>query len=135
MQCPVAHYEQVLTRPLTYIAISVESDAFEVAVDDGFHLDELGVHVIGARFGHGRQRVGRDARPGRYADVNALFGIRAQVFSPWIIGDVDLGGRIEWVDTGFAIPAQHDGPDVARPHTIALHQLDQRRDQLFSGVV
>ena len=93
------------------------------------------MHVVGARLGHGRQRVGRNPRPRRNADVNALFDIRAQILAPWIIGDVDLGGRIEWIDTGFAIPAQHDGPDVTRPHTIALHQLDQRRDQLFSGVV
>ena len=64
-----------LTKPLTSSAMpSVK------AVDVGFHLDELRVHVIGARLGHGRQRIGRDPRPGRNADVASFHFRRPDIF-------------------------------------------------------
>src|SRR5579859_5405792 len=57
---------------LADMAIGVERDAFGVAVEAGFHADELRIHVIGGGFGHGRKSVGRNAGPGADADIDAL---------------------------------------------------------------
>src|ERR1700687_5514845 len=101
-QLVVLHQEQVLTRALADEAADVERDAFHVAVDDGFHLYELRVHVVGPGLGHGGQRVGRQPRPRRDAHV-AAFALPAQILSPRIIDDVNLGGRVERVHAGLTI--------------------------------
>src|SRR5271166_1268862 len=94
LQHAVADDEYVFARPLADVAVYVERDAFGVAVDNGFHFNELRVHVIRACLGNGGQRVGRDAGPGRDAYINALAGVGSEIFSPWIIADVNLGRRI-----------------------------------------
>ena len=89
----VAHHENVLAGALADIARGIEGDAFDVAVGDGFHLDQLRVHVIGPGLGHGGQGIGRHAVPTGDAHVHAL-GQRflAQVLAPFPTGDVDLDG-------------------------------------------
>ena len=58
-----------------------------------------------------------------------------QIFSPGIIADVNLGGRVERVHSGFAVAAQHNGTDVAGPHAVVLDQVGHAGDQLFDGEV
>src|SRR5208282_3062202 len=94
VQHAVADDEQILARAFADVAVHIERDAFGVAVDDGFHLDELRVHVVGARLGHGGQSVGRDARPGRNTNIHAFAGIRPQILPPRKICDIDLGGGV-----------------------------------------
>ena len=82
------------------------------------HLDELRVHVICARLGHGRQRIGRDnPRPGRNAGV-ASFTFAAQI-SKRIVNNVNLGGRVQCSHSRIAVAAENDGSHVARPRTVA----------------
>src|SRR5258708_23346150 len=63
MQDAIADDEQILARAFADVAVHIERDAFGVAIDDGFHLDELRVPVIRARLGHGGERVGCGPRP------------------------------------------------------------------------
>ena len=119
------HDEHVLARAFTDKAIHVERNALGKAVDDGFHLDELRVHVIRARLRHGRQGVRRNPRPRRDAGVAAVV-LAAQIFSPRIIDDVDLGGRVERIHSRLAIAAENNGPHVARPYAVTAHGFDHR---------
>ena len=59
----------------------------------------------------------------------------ARILSPGIIADINLGGRVEGVHAGFAIAAEHNGPDVAGPHSVVFHHVGHAGDQLFHGVV
>src|SRR6266550_5436446 len=77
VQRPIADDEYILTRSLADITFGVERDSFGVPIHDGFHLDELRVHIIGAGLGHCGKRVGSDAGPRRNADIHALLGVRA----------------------------------------------------------
>ena len=115
----LVHDEDVLARTLADVAVDVERNALAVAVHDGFHLDQLRVHVVGAGLGHGRHGVGRQPRPRRNADVHAVVAIgAAQILAPLVIGDVNLGGRVERIDADLAVTAQHDGADIAGRHFV-----------------
>src|ERR1700722_41111 len=126
------HDKDVLAGAFADKSVHVERNAFDVAVDDGFHFDELRVHVVSASFGHRRKRVRGQPRPGRDAYVAAL-GFAAQIFSPRIINDVNLGGRIEGVDAGFSVAAQHDGPNVAGPHAVVADSFEHSLDDFIRG--
>src|SRR5579864_1096401 len=128
------HQKQILARALADEAANIERDAFRVAVDDGFHLDELGVHVVRAGLRHGRQRIGRQSRPRRDTYVAAI-GLAAQIFSPRIIDDVDLGRRVERVHACLAISAQHNWAHVAGPRAIVADDVEHPLDQLLAGEV
>ena len=90
LQHAVANHKKIFAGAFADVAVHVERDAFGVAVEDGFHLDELRVHVIRAGLGHRGQGVRRNARPGRNADVHSFTRVGAQILAPRIIADVDL---------------------------------------------
>ena len=127
------HDEHIHPRSLTHKAVDIEGNAFGKAVDVGFHLDQLRVHVIGPRLGHGRQRIGRDPRPGRNADV-ASFTFPAQI-SKRIVNDVNLGGRVQCSHSRLAVAAENDGPHVARPRAVAGDGFQHCLHQLVAGVI
>ena len=121
----VAHHEDVLARALAYQAVHVQTDALGIAVDLGFHVDQLRVHVVGAGLGQGGHGVGRKAVPTGDADVRAARA--GDVLAPREVGHVDLDGRALGADADFAVAAQGDGADVARGDAVGLDQLDRRR--------
>ena len=86
-----ANEEQVFAGALGEVAVDVERDAFGVAVDLGFHADELRVHVVGAGLGERGHGVGREAVPTGDADVGAI--VAGDVLAPGEVGDVDLDRR------------------------------------------
>src|SRR4029077_12174482 len=108
VQRAVVHEENVHTGTFADVALGIEGDAFGVAVEAGFHADELRVHVVGGGFGHGRERVGGDARPGADADVNT-FGERVgpEIGAPGPAGHVDVDRRAEGIDADFAVAAEN----------------------------
>ncbi len=59
---------------------------------------------------------------------------RAQILAPFVIGDVNLGGRVERVDANLAIAAQHDGPDVAGRNFVGSHQFHRRLAEFVERV-
>ena len=63
------------------------------------------------------------------------FGVGTQILSPRVVTDVDLGGRVEGVDAGFAVSAENDGADVAGPHAVVLDQVDQAAEEFVAGEV
>ena len=128
------HHKNVFARAFADVATHVERNALDVAVHDGFHLDELRVHVVGARFRHGRHGVRRQSVPGRDADIGAFIS-RAQIFAPLVVGDVHVYRAVQRIHTNFAVSAQHDRPDVAGNGPIQAHQLQHGGHQLFAGVV
>ena len=85
-----ANDEEVFARALGEIAVYIQRDAFGVAVDLGFHADQLRVHVVGAGLGERWHGVGREARPAGDADVGAF--VAGDVLAPGEVGDVDLDG-------------------------------------------
>ncbi len=133
MQHAVADDKQILARTFADEAVHIERNAFGVAVDHGFHLNELRVHVIRARLRHRGQSVRRQPRPRRNTNIDGLICVRPQIFSPRIIDDVNLGRAVEGGNASLAVSAQNDGADVARPHAIALHQFDHGPHDLIAG--
>src|ERR1700751_1659662 len=134
LQHAVAHKEDVLTGAFAYVAVGVEGNAFGVAVDDGFHLDELRIHVIGARLRHCRESVGGESRPGGDADI-AAGRIRGQTFSPRLVDDVDLSRRVERVHASLAVASQHNWPDVAGPHAVVGDHVAHGFNDVVAGEV
>src|SRR5215471_13605712 len=63
LQDAVAHNEYVFTGPLADVTVRIQSDSLSIAIHDSFHFDQLGVHIVGAGFGHGGERVGGDSGP------------------------------------------------------------------------
>src|ERR1039458_7107947 len=63
VEAAVADEEDILAGSLADIAGFVERDAFRAAVGEGFHFDELRIHIIGAGLGQRGQGIGSDALP------------------------------------------------------------------------
>src|SRR5260370_19255381 len=69
----VVHEEHVHAGAFADVSFGIERDAFGVAVEAGFHADELRVHLVGGGFGHGGEGVGGDAGRGTHAHGDTLF--------------------------------------------------------------
>src|ERR1019366_10359103 len=116
------------------VAVYVQRDAFAVAVGNGFHLDELRVHVVGAGFGHGWHGVGSQTGPRRDAHVHAFVAFATQVFTPGIVDDVHVGGRARRIDAHGPVSPQNDGANVAGRNLVLRHQVNRRLHQFFDGI-
>ena len=127
-----ADEEEVLAGAFGEIAVGVERDALGVAVDLGFHADELRVHVVGAGLGERRHGVGRETGPTGDADVGAV--VAGNVFAPGEVGDVDLDRALERVDAHLAVAAEGDGADVAGGDAVGLDDIDDGGGELVGGV-
>src|SRR5580658_4509705 len=87
----IADHKNIFPGAFADQSVDVERDALLVAIDVGFHADELGIHVIGAGLGQGGHGVGSETVPTRHADIGTA--VSCNVFAPWEVGDVDLNGR------------------------------------------
>src|SRR6266404_4788781 len=131
----VVHEEHVHARAFADVAFGIERDALGVAVEAGFHADELRVHVVGGGFGHGGKGVGSDAGPGTDADVDTFcerFG--AEIGSPEPAGHIDVDRGTERIDTDFAVAAEHDGLDVAGVELVQAHEFGGGVAEIVEGV-
>ncbi len=130
------HEEHVHAGAFADVAAGIEGDALGVAVERGFHANQLGIHVIRGGLGHGRQSIGSNARPGTDADVDT-FGerFRAEVGSPTPASHVNLDGRVERIDADFAVAAEDDGFDVTGIQFVEADKLDGGIAEIRSGIV
>src|ERR1039457_5290862 len=130
----VPHYKDVLAGTFADVAGHIQRDAFGVAVGDGFHFDELRVHVIGAGLGERGQRVGGHAAPTGDADIDA-FGERlfAQILAPGPAGDEDVDGVLHAVDAHLPVAAHDDGAQVAGIHFVDADQFQHGFGELIGG--
>src|SRR6266581_2526335 len=109
----VVRKENVHARAFTDVAAGIERDAFGVAVERGFHSNELRIHVVGGGFGHGGKSVRGDARPGADADIDASRErVGTEIRAPVPAGHVNVDRRIQRIHSRFAVAAQHDGLHV-----------------------
>ena len=106
------------------MAASIQCDAFGVTVEGGFHANQLRVHIICGGFGHGRQCVWRDTRPGTDADVDT-FGerFRPKIRAPGPAGHIALDWRVERIDADFAVAAQDDWLHVAGIEFVVTYEF------------
>src|SRR6266849_2362271 len=132
---PIVHEKNVHPGAFAQVAGRVEGDALGVVVEGGFHADELRVHVVRGGFGHGRQSVWRDARPGADANLYAFsVGILAEIRTPRPASHVALDGRGERIDAGVTVAAQNDGLDAAGIEFVAAHELGGDVAELFHRI-
>src|SRR5437868_5222748 len=91
VQSAVVDQENIHAGAFADVAVGVKGNAFGVAVEAGFHADQLRIHVVGGGLGHGGQRIGCDAGPRADADIDT-FGerFRAEVGSPGPASHVDV---------------------------------------------
>ena len=109
------------------MAIGVEGDAFNIPVAERFHLDELGVHVVRAAFGHGRECIRGHAIPRRHADIDAvLHRLGTEIRAPLPRTDRDLDGAAGGIDAERTIAAVDDRTDVAFLEAVDRNQLEDR---------
>ena len=135
VECAVVHEEHVHAGTFADVAVGIERDAFGVAVEGGFHANELRVHVVRGGFGHGWQRVRRDAGPGADADVHALRErFRAEIGAPGPAGHVDVDRRAERVDADFAVAAEDDRLDVAGVEFVEANEFGGDVAEIVDGV-
>src|SRR5215471_11074538 len=111
------HQKQVLSRTFADESARIERNAFDVPVGNGFHLDELRVHVVRPSFRHRGQSVGSEPSPRRNANVHTLT-IAAKILSPRIVTNVDLDWAVQRVYARVAISAKPHRADVARPSAV-----------------
>src|ERR1019366_455168 len=70
------------------------------------------------------------------ANVDTVVAVSAaQILAPLVIGDVNLGGRVERVNADLPVSAQHDGADIARRHFVGGYQIHRCLAQIVKGVV
>src|SRR5689334_831625 len=116
------------------MAGGIERDAFGVAIEGGFHADELRVHIIGGRFGHSRESVWGDAGPGTDADVDTFCErVRTEIRAPGPASHVDVDKRTERVHADLAITAQDDRLDVAGVYLVDAHQFGRGIAEIVKG--
>ena len=133
----VADDENVFAAALADVARHVERNALGVAVGRGFHLDQLGVHVVCGGLGHAGQGVGGHPVPGGDANVDAPFqGFLTQVgLRPLPGQQVDLDRVLERIHAHLAVSAQDQGANVAVLRLVDAHQLDLGLLELLAGIV
>ena len=131
----VADDEDIFAAAFAHMAAGIERDALGIAVGDRFHLDELGVHIVGRSLGHGRQGVGRNPLPGGNAHIHAVAQrFVAQVFPPRPRQDVNLNGILQGIDTHFTFAAKRHRAEVAVLDVVDAHQFHHRLRQLLARV-
>src|SRR5262249_582208 len=136
VECVTLDHEEVLARALAHEAVHVERDAFDVAIRNRFHLDELRGHVIRACLGHRRHGVRGVARPGGDADVHTLLGIAVpEVLTPLVVGDVDLDRHVLRIHPDLAVAAEDQGAQVAGNGVVHAAQLDHAVDDVITSEV
>src|SRR6185437_330495 len=59
----------------------------------------------------------------------------AQILAPRIIGHIDLSGRVERIDAGFAIAPHHDWAEVAWPNAIVGDQFESGGAKMIQVVI
>src|ERR1700681_2882958 len=64
--------KHIHSRAFAYVTSRIERDAFGVPIEGRFHANQLRIHVVCRRFGHGRKSVGSDASPGTDTDVHSV---------------------------------------------------------------
>ncbi len=123
----VPHEEQVLAGALGDVAVDVKRDAFGVAVQHGFHLDQHRVGVVGRGLGGGGKRVGRRAVPRAHAHVHALLErIGAKVGAPLPHEHRGVDRTRQRVDAQLVVPAIHQRADVAGLGLVLANRLEDR---------
>src|ERR1700733_13651575 len=127
-----ADEEEIFAGSLREVAVDVERDTFGVTVDLGLHADELRIHIVGASLGERGHGVGSETRPTGDTDVCTL--VAGDVFAPGEVGDVDLDGRLEGIDTDLPVAAEGHRPDVARGDAVGLDNVDDGGVELLGGV-
>src|SRR5690349_11753862 len=129
----VAHHKNIFSAAFADVARVVQRSAFHVAIGDGFHLDELRVHVIGGSLGHGGQRIGRDAVPGADADIHALLQrLIAQVLAPLPGQQVNLYRVLQRTHAQAVVAAENQRADVARADAVDADQVDHGLSKLLA---
>src|SRR6267154_2599472 len=135
VQRAVVHEEDIHAGAFADVTVGVQGDAFGVAVEAGFHANELRVHVVGSGFGHGGKRIGGDAGPGADADVDTFgerFGPKVSAPRPTSHIDVDRGTKR--IDANFAIAAENDGLHVAGVEFVEAHDFGGRITEIVDRV-
>ena len=127
--------EEILAGAFADVSVDVQRDAFDVAVENGLHLDELRVHVVRTGLSHRGQGVRGKAGPGRDANIHPDVLRPAKIFTPGIIGDIALGGKADGIHSEFAIAADDERTDVAGPHPVGADGFHHGIDKLLTGVV
>src|SRR5882762_9103131 len=124
IQGAVVHKENIHAGAFADVAVGVESDAFRVAVEAGFHADELRVHVVGGGFGHGGKRIGSDAGPGADADVDTFSeSFRAKVGAPGPTSHINVDRGTKRINADFAVAAENDRLHVAGVEFVQAHNF------------
>src|SRR5207237_8002657 len=103
---PVPYHACLIARTFAEMSFGIQRDSLGGPVHDGFHLEELRIHVIRARLRHSRQCFRRDASPRGNANIYSLLGIGSEVFSPRVITDINLSRRIEGIHARLAVTPQ-----------------------------
>src|SRR6267142_182080 len=131
----VVYQEDVHAGAFTDVAARIERNAFRIAIEAGFHANELRVHVIRGGFGHGGQRVRSDARPGANTDVHALReGFGAEIRAPGPASHVAINGRVERVHADFAVAAKNDGLDVTGVEFVVANEFARDVGEIVHGM-
>src|SRR5690242_14508905 len=131
----IVRQENVHAGAFADVAAGIERDAFGEAVEGRFHANELRVHVVCGGFGHGRQRVRGNARPGADADVHTFRErVRTEVGTPAPASHVEIDRRIERVHTNVAIAAKNYRLHVAGIHFVDAHQFAGDIREIVYGV-
>src|ERR1700760_3594664 len=118
------HQENVHAGALADMTVRVQRNSLRVAIHDGFHANELRIHVVRASFRHGWQSVRSNAGPGTNANIYALGqSVGPKVGAPIPASHIRFDGTVKRVHANFAVAAQDEWLDVASAHLIYPHQL------------
>ena len=124
----VPHEEQVLAGALGDVAADVERDAFGVAVEHGFHLDQRpSWRSWPSPWPAAGKRVGRRAVPRAHAHVDALLErVGAEVGAPLPHEHRGVDRAGQRVDAELVVPAIHQRADVAGLGLVLANRLEDR---------
>src|SRR5688572_6575612 len=135
VQTAVADREEVLTAAFGDVAERIEHDALGVLVLLRFHLAQLRIEVIAARFGHRGKGVRRRSAPARHAYVDTVRdAFLAEVRAPFPGDDERLHRDAGAVHAHLLTGADHERPDIAFLQVVADNGVDHALHELIDRV-
>ena len=135
MNHAIVNKKDVFPTPFADMAPYVQGYSLCITFCQGFHFDQLGIHVVRSGFCQRRKRVGCHPLPGRNSDIHPFFqSLLAQVLPPFPDKNSTIYQTRKRIDSQCPIPTVYDWSYVTRKKVICFYGFYHSRIELFLSI-